>query len=213
PHNPACPNRPLREAPAYATSLQTGRPPLRRRLLAPDLAAGLNGHRPEAPVCAGYAVAPPGDALAGMIAADVAVLLPDDFLVKVDRASMAHGLEVRPPFLDHELLELSARLPSRYKVCRGETKWLLKQAHDDRRPRDILWRRKQGFDMPIAAWLRGPLREMFADAVLTPQARIGELLNQATVRRLFQAHQAGTGQHGSILWSVLILARWSERYL
>src|SRR5262249_59722532 len=140
PHNPACPNRPLREAPAYATSLQTGRPPLRRRLLAPDLAAGLNGHRPEAPVCAGYAVAPAGDALAGMIAADVATLLPDDYLVKVDRASMAHGLELRPPLLDHELLELAARIPSRWKVHRGETKWIFKQAIRDRLPADVLER-------------------------------------------------------------------------
>jgi asparagine synthase (glutamine-hydrolysing) len=206
-------NLSLDDAGAYANTLALCRPPLRRRLLAADLAAGLNGHQPEATVRNGYGTAPPGDALAGMIAADVAVVLPDDFLVKVDRASMAHGLEVRPPFLDHELLQLAARIPSRWKVCRGETKWLLKEAYRERLPADALWRRKHGFDMPIDGWLRGPLREMFEDAVLAPQAAVGALINQATVRNLYQAHRAGTGRHGSVLWSVLVLARWADRYL
>jgi asparagine synthase (glutamine-hydrolysing) len=206
-------NLSLDGAGAYANTLALCRPPLRRRLLAPDLAAGLNGHQPEAPVLAGYRAAAPDDALAGMIAADVAVLLPDDFLVKVDRASMACGLEVRPPLLDHELLELAARIPSRWKVYNGETKWLLKQAYRGRLPDDILWRRKHGFDMPIDAWLRGPLRDMFEDTVLAPRARVADLVSQATVRQLYQTHRAGTGRHGGVLWSVLILARWAERYL
>ena len=87
--------------------------------------------------------------LAGMITADVATILPDDFLVKVDRASMAHGLEVRPPLVDHELLELAARIPSRWKVHHGQTKWILKQAARESLPESILRRRKQGFEIPI----------------------------------------------------------------
>jgi hypothetical protein len=65
----------------------------------------------------------------------------------------------------------------------------------------------------IDDWLRGPLREMFQDTVLQPQARVSSLINQATAQRVYRAHQAGTGRHGSILWSMLILARWAERYL
>ncbi len=122
-------NLALDAGPAYANTLTLCRQPLRRRLMAPDLAAGLNGHRPERLIWESYATAPAGDALAGMIAADVGVVLPDDFLVKVDRASMAHGLEVRPPLVDHELLELAARIPSRWKVQGGQTKWILKQAY------------------------------------------------------------------------------------
>src|SRR5205085_6925276 len=190
----------------------TCRPPLRRRLLAAGVTARLNGHRPEALVCAGYATAPAGDALAGMIAADVSSMLPDDYLVKVDRASMAVGLEVRPPLLDHELLELTARIPSGLKVRGGETKWLMKQAFQDVLPDALRNRRKQGFEMPVDAWLRGPLREMVETAVLSPRARLAELVDQSTARSLYQSHRSGSGRHGAVLWSLLVLAKWCDRY-
>jgi asparagine synthase (glutamine-hydrolysing) len=112
-------NLSLDPASAYANTLSLCRLPLRRRLVAPDLAAEMNGHDPEEIVRQGYATAPAGDPLGGMIAGDVATLLPDDYLVKVDRASMAHGLEVRPPLLDHELLQLAARIPSPWKIRKG----------------------------------------------------------------------------------------------
>lgn len=197
---------------AYANTLSLCRPPLRRRLIHRDLAAGLDGHDPGACVREGFASAPPGDALAGMIAADVAVALPDDFLVKVDRASMANGLEVRPPLLDHELLEMAARIPSAFKVRRGESKWILKRAFRDRLPGPILARPKRGFEMPVDAWLRGPLRPMFEDAVLAPGARVSGLVDQAVARSLFAAHRSGAGRHGATLWGLLVLARWADRY-
>jgi asparagine synthase (glutamine-hydrolysing) len=198
---------------AYANTLSQCRPPLRRLLLAPDLAAGLGGHDPGRIIREGFATATPGDDLAGMIAADVAVVLPDDFLVKVDRASMAHGLEVRPPLLDHELLELAARIPSGLKIRGGETKWIFKRACRDRLPDSILRRPKHGFDLPVDAWLRGPLREMFEAEVLDPGARVAGLVDQARVRGLAGTHRAGTGRHGQVLWSLLVLARWADRYL
>lgn len=206
-------NLALDAGPAYANTLMLCRPPLRRRLLHPDLAAGLNGHDPSGLIRAGHATAPAGDPLAGMIAADVAVVLPDDFLVKVDRASMAHGLEARPPLLDHELLELAARIPSRWKIQGGETKWVFKQACRKRLPAEIIDRPKHGFDMPIDAWLRGPLRGRFEDAVLSPGGRVAGLVNQETAGRLYRSHRAGTGRHGQVLWSLLVLAHWAERYL
>jgi asparagine synthase (glutamine-hydrolysing) len=206
-------NLALDAGPAYANTLALCRPPLRRRLLAPDLAAGLNGHDPGRIIRESHAAAPPGDALGGMIAADVATVLPDDFLVKVDRASMANGLEVRPPLLDHELLELAARIPSRWKVRGGETKWVFKQAFARQLPAGLARRRKQGFEVPVDAWLRGPLRGVFEDAVLPPGACVAGLIDQGVARRLYRAHLAGTGRHGGVLWSVLVLARWAERYL
>jgi asparagine synthase (glutamine-hydrolysing) len=126
---------------------------------------------------------------------------------------MAHGLEVRPPLLDHELLELAARIPSAWKVRRGETKWILKQACGGQLPPDVLSRPKQGFELPIDAWLRGPLRPMFEGAVLDPQARVASVINQDTARSLFRSHASGMGRHGNVLWSLLVLAHWADRYL
>ncbi len=206
-------NLALEPGAAYANTLSLCRPPLRRRLLARDLAAQLNGYRPERVVREAYGAAPADDPLGGMLAADVAATLPDDFLVKVDRASMAHGLEVRPPLLDHELLELAARIPSRWKVKGGETKWIFRQAYREQLPAEIVSRAKHGFDIPTDAWLRGPLRDTFESAVLARQARVGELIDQATVRRLYRSHLAGLGRHGGALWAVLVLACWADRYL
>ncbi|MCA1560015.1 MAG: asparagine synthase C-terminal domain-containing protein, partial [Acidobacteria bacterium] len=156
--------------------------------------------------------APADDALAGMIAADVAIRLPDDYLVKVDRASMAFGLEVRPPLLDHELLEMTARIPSRLKIRGGETKWVFKATYRERLPPLVTTRRKQGFEIPLDAWMRGPLRGMFEDLVLGTRQPVAGLLDQATARRVYRSHLAGTGRHGSVLWSLLILAQWANRY-
>ena len=198
---------------AYGNTMSLCRLPLRRQLLARDMAAGLNGHRPEHRFIHGFQTAPANDPLGGMIAADVGVTLPDDFLVKVDRASMAHGLEVRPPLLDHELFELAARIPSHFKVHRGETKWILKQAYQKQLPADVLWRPKHGFEIPVDTWLRGPLRPMFEATVLDPQARVGDLVDQTVARTIYQSHLGGTGRHGGVLWSLLVLARWVDRYL
>jgi asparagine synthase (glutamine-hydrolysing) len=196
---------------AYANTLSLCRRPLRRQLLAPDVTSQLNGYRPEEFVRAGHAAAAADDPLGGMLAADTAMLLPDDFLVKVDRAGMANGLEIRPPLLDHELLELAAGIPSKWKVRSGCTKWILKQTYRDQLPACAVDRPKHGFEMPIDAWLRGPLRETFEAAVLQPQAPVSDLVNQTSARKLFRSHLAGVGRHGSVLWSLLVLARWAER--
>lgn len=198
---------------AYGNTLSICRPPLRRRLLAPDLAALLNGHEPERVVRAGHALAPAHDALAGMIAADVATVLPDDFLVKVDRASMAHGLEVRPPLLDHELFELAARVPSRWKVSEGRTKWIFKHTFHNLLPPALLQRPKQGFEVPVDAWFRGPLNELFEEAVFGANSPARDFVNRDVIREVARAHTSGRGRHGNILWGVLVLARWAERYL
>jgi asparagine synthase (glutamine-hydrolysing) len=198
---------------AYANTLQACRNPLRQRLLQPDLRQRLADHDPTAGIVSAYATSPPDDPLAGMIAADMASLLPDDYLVKVDRASMACGLEVRPPLLDHELLELSARIPSRWKVHRGETKWVFKQAGRDRLPALIQKRPKQGFEIPVDVWLRGPLRSRFENDVLGSTGPLDGLIDRRVASELFRRHQSGLGQHGQILWALLMLGAWAGRYL
>jgi len=198
---------------AYANTISLCRPPARQRLMSGDLLAELDRHRPEQRIARDYATAGAGDPLAGMTTADVNTLLPDDFLTKVDRASMSCGLEVRPPLVDHELLELAGRIPSGYKIRGGETKWIFKKTYADRLPEGLAYRAKQGFEIPIDRWLRGPLVEMFESAVLGPSSRVRGLIDRPAVRQLYRSHRRHVGRHGNVLWSLLVLARWAERYL
>ena len=134
-------------------------------------------------------------------------------LVNVDRASMAAGLEVRAPFLDHALVELAGRIPSALKLRGWTMKHVLKRALRRHLPHTIVSRRKQGFGVPIATWLRGPLRTTLTQA-LAPErvARVG-LFDPKTVAQLVAEHLAGRQNHQKVLWSLLVFDRWRERYL
>ena len=205
-------NLSLDEPDAYANSSSICRLPLRRQLLARQVTTGLNGHQVTQPFRDAFETAPAADPVARMIAADIAVRLPDDYLVKVDRASMAYGLEVRPPLLDHALLELTARIPSRLKVRDGETKWVFKDAYRGALPAAVTTRPKQGFEIPIDSWMRGPLREQFEATVLGSTGPLAGLIDRSEAQRLHKSHLARTGRHGSTLWTLLVLARWADRY-
>jgi asparagine synthase (glutamine-hydrolysing) len=205
-------NLSLDPASAYANTISLCRRSQRRRLMHADVRSMLNGHVPERYVTDNFQ-AGQDDPLQGMISADIAMLLPDDFLTKVDRASMACGLEVRPPLVDHELLELTARMPSSLKIKDGETKWLFKKICDGRLPAEVVRRRKQGFDMPIDDWLRGPLRDQFHASVLDGGAPVGEFVDQAAVAIMYDAHRRRVGRHGAVLWSLMVLGQWMNRYL
>jgi asparagine synthase (glutamine-hydrolysing) len=111
------------------------------------------------------------------------------------------------------LLELSARIPSRWKVHGGETKWVLKQACRQRLPPAIQRRGKQGFEIPVDAWLRGPLRKRFQDTVLRTHNPLDGLIDRRVAEQLFRKHQNGLGRHGQVLWGLLVLGAWADRYL
>jgi asparagine synthase (glutamine-hydrolysing) len=197
---------------AYANTLSVSTPTLRHDLIAADRRAALRGFAAEDVVAHVYDAWQTDDALAAMTATDIAITLPDDYLVKVDRASMAHGLEVRPPLLDHELIELAMTIPSSLKIRDGGGKWIMKHAFAGELPPSV-YRPKQGFDLPVNAWLRGPLRENFAAAVLERNARVGGLIDQEVARKLYDSHLAGWSQHGDLLWCLFALGTWAERYL
>lgn len=205
-------NLSLDPAEAYANTIAICRGSMRRALLNADVRRALDGHCPEAAVTSAFRTSP-DDPLRGMICADVAMLLPDDFLTKVDRASMAVGLEVRPPLVDHEFLELAAKVPSRLKVHNGETKWIFKQMCKSLLPDEIVFRRKQGFEIPVDQWLRGPLREQFVSSVLEKHGRLASHIDTQFADRLYRAHLRRTGRHGAVLWSLLVLGRWMDKYL
>jgi len=147
-----------------------------------------------------------------MALADQMSYLPDDILVKVDRAAMAVGLETRVPLLDHRIVEFAWQLPLSLKLREGQSKWVLRQLLYRQVPRALIERPKQGFAVPLDAWLRGPLRD-WAEALLEPgRLRAAGLLDAERVQRHWQEHLSGRRNWQYRLWDVLMFEAWREHW-
>ena len=138
---------------------------------------------------------------------DMKTYLVDDILVKVDRASMAHSLEVRCPLLDHKLMELIAQMPSGLKLHNGRGKHILKKALESVLPADILTRQKKGFSMPVAEWFRGELKDFTYEAVFGGSE---DILNRTFLMQCWKQHQRGQRDWSALLWTVLMFKTWQE---
>jgi asparagine synthase (glutamine-hydrolysing) len=143
---------------------------------------------------------------------DIHTYLPDALLVKADRMSMAHSLEGRSPFLDHKLLEWSARLPEKYKVKGLTGKVILRKAYRSYLPEQIWRRGKQGFGIPINAWCRGPLLTWLKETLLDAKPLFKSWFNAEYLQRMINEHQTGRIDHGKRLWALAVLSKWSEIY-
>ena len=148
------------------------------------------------------------DPVARMMALDTLTYLPDDILVKVDRASMATSLETRAPFLDRDVMEFAWRLPMSMKLRDGRGKWILRALLDRHVPRALIERPKQGFGIPLDQWLRGPLRDWAEDLLGEQRLREEGYLDPARVRETWGRHVRGEGSYGYRLWSVLMFQAW-----
>ena len=127
-----------------------------------------------------------------------------DINTKVDRASMAHSLEVREPLMDHELVEWVARLPSALKLQGSNGKMFFKKALEPHLPNDVLYRPKMGFAVPLARWFRGPLRQRVRDSLLGGPMLDSGWFNPAVIRQMVEQHESGASDHSTPLWALLM---------
>ncbi|MFO1052096.1 MAG: asparagine synthase (glutamine-hydrolyzing) [Planctomycetota bacterium] len=196
-------------AEAYARSVSGVLPEEVRPLLRPEWSDA--GRDPLAAVRDAYRAADGHDALSRAAAVDYSTWLPGDILVKVDRASMAVSLEVRAPFLDHELVELAARMPGAVKLRGGQTKGFLREALRARLGSENLDRPKQGFSIPLREWMAGACGDALLASLDDPQFDV--MLDTQRIRGLLDEHRAGRRNHGDLLWAVLCLHRFCRRWL
>jgi asparagine synthase (glutamine-hydrolysing) len=181
------------------------------RLLNGDVQRALGGYRTGELFHDLYTAADGADPLARIQYIDFKTYLPDDLLTKVDRASMANGLEVRCPLLDHRLVEYVAGLPSHLKLNGARSKLIFKEAVRGLVPEEIVQRKKMGFAMPVAAWMRGGVRALVHEHVLTNVPH--DLFDPMEVRRLWHQHDSGIRDRSTALWELLAFNLWYRRFM
>jgi asparagine synthase (glutamine-hydrolysing) len=183
---------------------------LKARLLSRDLAAAIADAADPLEDRARMLERAPGDALGRLLYLDTMTYLPLDILTKVDRMSMAHSLEVRPPLLDAPLVEAVAQLPSRWKVDGRARKVLFKKAVRGWVPDEILARPKRGFAVPIRHWFRGPLRRAAEEVLFDRRTLARGLFDPRFVRALVDEHRRGRRDQSMRLWALLVLELWTR---
>jgi asparagine synthase (glutamine-hydrolysing) len=189
---------------AYFHSVSILRDAMRHQLFSNTFRATLGGYSAVQVFHRHAARAGTDDPLALVQYLDLKTYLVGDINTKVDRASMAHSLEVREPLMDHPLIEWMATLPASLKVRGQEGKVLLKQAMAPLLPHELMYRPKMGFSVPLARWFRGPLRERVRRAVLGERLAETGLFNEAYLKRLVGDHQSGLRDYSAPLWTLLM---------
>jgi asparagine synthase (glutamine-hydrolysing) len=185
----------------------------KRALCTPDFVRQVRHHDPFIGFARHFEKVRDADPLSRVLYVDFKTWLANDILVKVDRMSMACSLEVRSPFLDHKIVEFAARLPASLKFRGRVSKYLLKRHLAQRVPNISVDRPKQGFELPLAAWLRGELREVVGELLFSPRAVARGYVRPEEVRRIWDAHLRGHRNHAPRLWALMVLELWHRAYV
>src|SRR5450830_530870 len=186
---------------------------MRDKLFSSSFRNDLQGYR-AIEVMRGHAAHSPTDDPLSMIQyLDMKTYLPGDILTKVDRASMAHALEVRVPLLDHQLVEWISGLPPDMKLRGSEGKYVFKKALEPYLSEDILYRKKMGFAVPLASWFRGPLKQRVRESLLGATLLDTGIFNQAFLAELVEAHQSGRRDYSGPIWSLLMFEAFLRKEL
>lgn len=193
----------------YFNSISIFRPPEKKRLLTPDFRKSLQGYDSLEVLRHHYDRADTDDPLSRIQYVDIKTYLPDDILAKVDRASMAVSLEVRAPLLDHQLMEQIASIPSALKLRHNTGKYILKKAMEPILSKDVLYRQKQGFAVPLTRWFRRELKEYAYDVVFSRQDGI---LDHSFLKTIWDQHQKNQFNRSAYLWVVLMFRKWQQTF-
>jgi asparagine synthase (glutamine-hydrolysing) len=185
----------------------------RRALYTSEFAAHVISNSPESALREAYVSSNAPTLVERLLDVDAQTYLPDQLLVKMDIASMAHSLEVRSPMLDHVFMEVAASLPVSAKISRGTSKRLLKDAVRPWIPGNLLDRPKRGFTTPIASWLRNELRQLPATILLDPRARNRGIFERRGLEQLISDHQRGRADNSDKLWALIQLELWFRTYV
>ena len=189
---------------AYFHSISILRGPMREALFSPKFKSELAGYGAQEVFDRHALNAGTEDPLALIQYLDIKTYLVGDINTKVDRASMAHSLEVREPLMDHEFVEWLATLPSRQKINGQEGKYVFKKAMEPYLPDEVLYRPKMGFSVPLARWFRGPLKQRVRDAVLGERLKSTGWFNAGYLEHLIDAHQSGARDYSAPLWTLMM---------
>jgi asparagine synthase (glutamine-hydrolysing) len=204
-------SRDLVEGYFHGVSLMPDR--VRNQLFSDAFRRNLQGYR-AIEVMRGHAAnAPTDDPLSMVQYLDMKTYLPGDILTKVDRASMAHALEVRVPLLDHQFVEWVSGLPPSLKLHGGEGKYIFKKSLESRLPDDILYRPKMGFSIPLASWFRGPLKQRVRDALLGPTLTETGIFNTVFLTDMVEQHLSGRSDHSAPIWTLLMFEAFLRNVL
>jgi asparagine synthase (glutamine-hydrolysing) len=196
---------------AYLHSVSVVVEPMRQQLFSQKLHSELGGYRVGQLFEHHAQRAQTDDPLALIQYIDLKTYLVGDINTKVDRASMAHSLEVREPLMDHPLVEWCASLPSSLKMQNNEGKYILKKAMEPRLPNEVLYRPKMGFAVPLVRWFRGPLRGRIREAILgSTLAELG-YFNGNALQQILQQHDSGRRDHSAPLWALLMFEAFMRR--
>jgi asparagine synthase (glutamine-hydrolysing) len=198
---------------AYFHDMSLFTPADKQTLLTEGLRRSLDGHDPFERFARHFERVRGLDHLSRILYVDLKSYLATDILVKVDRMAMANSLEVRSPLLDHKVIEFAATVPSSLKYRGRTSKYLLKRHLDGRVPASAVHRPKMGFSVPLAGWLRGELRELGRELVLSEQALARGYFVPSRVHGLWEAHQAGVRDHSHHLWTLMVLELWHRLFV
>ena len=204
---------PLERHERYAHWLSAFPAAMRPDVIQPEILASIGDWHPESFLTDVWARSTAGSAVERMLDTDVNTYLPDDLLVKMDIATMAHSVEGRSPLLDQRLMEFAASLPPELKLDGTNKKMLLKRALRGLLPDAVLDRPKMGFGVPLIRWFREDLRTLPEQILLAPDARVGAYVKPDRIRRMIREHQAAAADHSLRLWVLLQLELWHHEVL